>query len=188
MAYFKPVYYLGLDKKEPGKYYPLAVSIGRVTTDDLCDEIAEISTVSHADVVATLKALNRVIGRHLVQGQTVQLKGLCNIRLTIQSSGNGVATPEEVSAKQIKGWRMKFIGERQGTSATGIGYAIDMSRLRWQALPSSLVGKEEEDDEENENNQPNNGTTNNGDNGNTGDNGSGDNGNNNGGSGDGTED
>ena len=64
MAYYKGVL-RRTDKTKPGKYYPTAVTVGRVTTDELCDEIAEISTVSHADVVAVLKGLNRTIGGHL---------------------------------------------------------------------------------------------------------------------------
>ena len=39
MAYYKGVL-RRTDKTKPGKYYPTAVTVGRVTTDELCDEIA----------------------------------------------------------------------------------------------------------------------------------------------------
>lgn len=51
MAYYKPTL-RRTSKTQPGKYYPTAASIGRVSTEELCDEIAEISTVSSIDVVA----------------------------------------------------------------------------------------------------------------------------------------
>ena len=138
MAYFKSVL-RRTDRTKPGKYYPTAVSVGRVTTDELCDEIAEISTVSPADVVAVLKALNRCVGSHLSRGESVQLKGLCNIRLTALSKGAGVDTPEKVSADQITGYRMVFSAERQGTAASGKGYAINLNNLRWRPFPGTTT-------------------------------------------------
>ena len=139
MAYYKSAMRRS-SKTAPGKYYPTAVSVGRVTTDELCDEIEEISTVNAIDIVAVLKALNTVIGRHLAAGQTVQLKVLCNVRLTAQSKGAGVATPEEVSAEQISGYRVVFAAERQSGPANGKDYSLDLSRLRWQPLPGSVAG------------------------------------------------
>lgn len=135
MAYYKGVL-RRTDKTKPGKYYPTAVTVGRVTTDELCDEIAEISTVSHADVVAVLKGLNRTIGGHLSRGESVQLQGLCNIRLTALSKGAGVDTPEEVSADQITGYRVVFSAE-QKRGAANKGYALNLSNLRWRPLPGS---------------------------------------------------
>lgn len=138
MAYYKPTL-RRTSKTQTGKYYPTAASIGRVSTDELCDEIAEISTVSPIDVVAVLKALNIVIGRHLSAGQTVQVKGLCNLRLTAQSKGAGVDSPELVTADQITGYRVVCSAERQITAAKGVGYSLDLSRLRWQALPGNAT-------------------------------------------------
>ena len=139
MAYYKPTL-RRTSKTQPGKYYPTAASIGRVSTEELCDEIAEISTVSSIDVVAVLKALNTVVGRHLSAGQTVQIKGLCNLRLTAQSKGAGVATPEEVTADQITGYRVVCAAERQSNAGSkGKGYSLDLSRLRWQPLPGTAT-------------------------------------------------
>lgn len=133
-------YYKGVlrrtDKTKPGKYYPTAVTVGRVTTDELCDEIAEISTVSHADVVAVLKALNRTIGSHLSRGESVQLQGLCNIRLTALSKGAGVDSIDKVSAEQITGYRVVFSAE-QKRGAANKGYALNLSNLRWRPLPGN---------------------------------------------------
>lgn len=135
MAYYKGVL-RRTDKTKPSKYYPTAVTVGRVTTDELCDEIAEISTVSHADVIAVLKALNRTIGSHLSRGESVQLQGLCNIRLTALSKGAGVDTAEQVSADQITGYRVVFSAE-QKRGAANKGYALNLSNLRWRPLPGS---------------------------------------------------
>lgn len=79
--------------------------------------------MSHADVVAVLKSLNRTIGGHLSRGESVQLQGLCNIRLTALSKGAGVDTPEEVSADQITGYRVIFSAE-QKRGAANKGYAL----------------------------------------------------------------
>lgn len=137
MAYFKEILRRAT-KTEPGKYFPVAVSTGRVTTDDLSDEIADISTVAPPDVVAVLSALNMVIGRHLAAGETVQLKGLCNIRLVAQSKGKGVDNPEDVSADQISGFRVVFSAE-QKRGAANKGYALTLKNLRWRPLPGSAA-------------------------------------------------
>lgn len=58
MAFFKPIY-----KKMSKKWHPQAVSVGKpIEMDELCKQIALISTVSSADSKATLEALGLVLG------------------------------------------------------------------------------------------------------------------------------
>ena len=55
MAFFKPIY-----KKMSKKWHPQAVSVGKpIEMDELCKQIALISTVSSADSKATLEAPRR---------------------------------------------------------------------------------------------------------------------------------
>ena len=68
MAFFKPIY-----KKMSKKWHPQAVSVGKpIEMDELCKQIALISTVSSADSKATLEALGLVLGSSMNTGRTVR--------------------------------------------------------------------------------------------------------------------
>ena len=72
MAFFKPIY-----KKMSKKWHPQAVSVGKpIEMDELCKQIALISTVSSADSKATLEALGLVLGSSMNTGRTVHVEGL----------------------------------------------------------------------------------------------------------------
>ena len=97
MAFFKPIY-----KKMSKKWHPQAVSVGKpIEMDELCKQIALISTVSSADSKATLEALGLVLGSSM-------------------NTGKGVDSAEKVNANQISGTRVRFIPEsrRQGSAVT----------------------------------------------------------------------
>ena len=67
MAFFKPIY-----KKLSKKWHPQAVSVGKpIEMDELCKQIALISTVSSADTKATLEALGLVLGTCMNTGRRV---------------------------------------------------------------------------------------------------------------------
>lgn len=61
------------------------VSSGTVTLEDLADEIEGTSTVSRADLVAVLSALERRIGDALLAGNTVRLGDLGSFRVSLRS-------------------------------------------------------------------------------------------------------
>ena len=66
MAFFKKVL-----KKINGKWYPQAVIVGKpATTDEVADELAEISTVSRGDTYAVLKNLGKVLSSFMKEGRT----------------------------------------------------------------------------------------------------------------------
>ena len=51
-----------------------------------------------------------------------------------------MATPEEVTADQITGYRVVCAPERQSNAGSkGKGYSLDLSRLRWQPLPGTAT-------------------------------------------------
>lgn len=116
MAFFKPIY-----KKLSKKWHPQAVSVGKpIEMDELCKQIALISTVSSADTKATLEALGLVLGTCMNTSRTVHVEGLGTFYYTCISTGKGVDTAEKVNANQISGTRVRFVPEshRQGTTIT----------------------------------------------------------------------
>ena len=137
------------------KWYPRAVLVDKpVSTDELAEEIATESTVAPADVAATLKSLSGIIGKYMAQGRSVRLDGIGTFHFTIKASGNGVDTPEEVSARQIKGIRVRFtpetgyrIGGATGRVATR---ALTDVRINWvdvDTLTSSVSYTDAPDEE-----------------------------------------
>lgn len=105
MAFFKPIY-----KKMSKKWHPQAVSVGKpIEMDELCKQIALISTVSSADSKATLEALGLVLGSSMNTGRTVHVEGLGTFYYTCVSNGKGVDSAEKVNANQISGTRVRFI-------------------------------------------------------------------------------
>jgi predicted histone-like DNA-binding protein len=95
-----------------GKWHPFAVIVGKpVTTDHVADRLAAISTVSRGDTYAVLKDLGGVLGDYMAEGRSVRLEGLGTFRYTAVTTGKGVDTPDEVSAKQITDVRVRFVPE-----------------------------------------------------------------------------
>lgn len=116
MAFFKPIY-----KKLTKLWYPQAVTIGKpVEMDELCKQIALISTVSSADAKAALEALGLVLGTFMNSGRTVHVEGLGTFYYTCIANGNGVDDAKKVNANQITGTRVRFVPEarRQGKAVT----------------------------------------------------------------------
>ena len=68
-------------------YYAQAVSAGEMTLDELCEDIAESSTVTSADVKAVLDRLGWILSKNLKAGRIVQVGELGNFRMTLGSSG-----------------------------------------------------------------------------------------------------
>ena len=93
-------------------WYPQSITVGKpASTDEVADRLSKISTVSRADTYAVLKDLGSVMGDIMASGRSVKLEGLGSFYYTANTAKQGVATPEEVSAKQITGARVRFIPE-----------------------------------------------------------------------------
>lgn len=107
MAFYKKKF-----QKISGLWYPQSVTVGEtVNTDAIADRLAQISTVSRTDVKAVLEELAGVLADYMKLGRTVKLDGLGTFYYTAVATKQGVPTPEEVSAKQIIGTRVRFIPE-----------------------------------------------------------------------------
>ena len=71
MAFFKRV-----QKKVNDLWYPQSVTVGKpVTTDQVADQLAILSTVTRGDTYAVMKNLGAVLGNYMAQGRTVKIDG-----------------------------------------------------------------------------------------------------------------
>lgn len=89
------------------------VSTGRITTEELAEELSHDSSVNYADIVAVLYALAVSIRRHLLSSQTVHLEGLGSMRVGVRS--HMAETPEAVSPKLIYAYRVIFTPDKTFT-------------------------------------------------------------------------
>ena len=114
MAFFKKI-----QQKINGKWYPKSVTVGKpVTTKEVSDRLAQISTVSRADTNAVLMELAGVLADYMSQGRTVKLDGLGTFYYTLTAGGNGVESADKVSVSQIAGVRVRFIPEATKNSGS----------------------------------------------------------------------
>ena len=135
-------------------WYPVAVTVGQpIDTKKVAERLAQISTVSKADVAAVLAELPGVMADYMGQGKSVRLDGLGTFRYTLDT--NGVATEEEFDFQaQLKAVRVQFTPQREGAVTRGstANRPLGPAGIEWQ----EWLGKEEEpaddttDDEETE--------------------------------------
>lgn len=120
-----------------GLWYPIAVTVGKpVTTDEVADRLAMISTVSRADTYAVLKDLAGVLADYMAQGRTVKIDGLGTFYYTSNASKNGVANEKDVNASMITSVRVRFIPEshRSGSGRSMVRSLIS-DNIFWVELP-----------------------------------------------------
>ena len=111
-----------------------------ITTAQLSKRIAQESTVARADIEAVLYSLSGIMGDYMAQGRSVRLDGIGTFRFTAVSRGNGVDTPEEVSARQINGVKVRFTPEttfkRNGTHGIVSTRALTDVDIDWIDIES----------------------------------------------------
>lgn len=139
-------FYTAMQLKSNGKWYPQSVQVDQpFTTDQLADRLADISTVSRADVWAVLKNLPGVMADMMAQGRSVRLEGLGTFRYTINAEKQGVDTPEEVSDKQIVAVRVRYTPETRRPNQKGpVTRALVDDDLRWVRYDGQPVEDEED--------------------------------------------
>ena len=148
MAYFKRT-----QKKVNGKWYPQVVIIGKpVQTKEVATRLADLSALSPGDCYSMLGNLGKVLGEFMNSGRTVKLDGVGTFYYTPDTSGQGVDTEEEVSAKQIKGTRVRFIPEttrgssNQVTTRSLVSENTFWEELKLDSSASASGGNDGEDD------------------------------------------
>ena len=82
---YKKVMGKGVGSPVANKWYGRAVSMGRVKTADLAEEISHSTTVTRADIMAVLIELTQVMKKHLQNSMTVELDGLGDFRVGLKT-------------------------------------------------------------------------------------------------------
>lgn len=100
-------------QKIKGKWYPRSITASKYETKDVAERLAAMSTVSLSDAYAVLVGLGEVLGDMMQMGNSVKLDGLGTFYLVGKANGEGVDTPEEVSANQFGKVKVAFIPEYQ---------------------------------------------------------------------------
>lgn len=115
-------FYKKFQLKSNGKWYPRSIVVGdAATTDEVAQRLADISTVSLGDTYNVLKNLSGVLKAFMKEGRSVKLDGVGTFYYTADATKQGVDTPEEVSAKQIVGVRVRFLPETSRTASGKVG-------------------------------------------------------------------
>jgi predicted histone-like DNA-binding protein len=94
------------DLTVPAKYYAQIVNKGEITLRPLAEEIADISTVSNIDSMASIEGFIRIVPKQLGLGNIVKMGDFGTFRLTLNSEG--VATPEDLTSAHIKKYTVHF--------------------------------------------------------------------------------
>ena len=128
MAFFKPK-----QMKVNGQFYPVAVLVDKpMEIDELAEQIAEVSTVSKADIVAVFASLPSVMSRGMNAGRSVHLQDVGYFRYTADAKKGGQPTAEEVTANDVARTRVRFTPEtKYSTGRTATTRALAPESVRW---------------------------------------------------------
>ena len=88
------------DKDEKTHLHARVVPKGTVSSDDLAEEIHDRSTLSTADITATLVALADITAEKLRDGQRVYIKGIGYLQMTLQCPP--VESESEIRAESVR--------------------------------------------------------------------------------------
>ena len=102
------------------KYYATIANMKPMKTYDFIERIVDECTLTRADVVGCLAALERHIGSALRNGESVRFGDLGSFRLTVNSEA--ADTKQDVKAASVKSVKVRF------TPST---------RLRWGVNPKN---------------------------------------------------
>ena len=94
------------DLTAPDKFYAAAIGNGETDMEALASMISYQSTLTDTDCFAVLRSLEHNIINELNQGRIVKLGSLGNFQVSLSSEGK--ATPEEVTATDVKKSRIVF--------------------------------------------------------------------------------
>ncbi|NJN26254.1 MAG: hypothetical protein HC819_09890 [Cyclobacteriaceae bacterium] len=95
-----------LDKDKKEMYYPRLTNRRKCNLYDLAEDIARRSTLSKADIIATLVSLEDIIPEYLSNGRSVDLGHLGTFSL--QAHTEISQTAEEVTWRSFQSLKAKF--------------------------------------------------------------------------------
>ena len=90
----------------------------------------------------------------MAEGRTVKLEGVGTFYYTINAD-KGIAKPEEVTAKQIKNVRVRFIPETSRTQSNKVATrSLVSDNIHWEEWKESLTPAPEPKEKENKEENP----------------------------------
>ena len=102
-------------KEAPEKFYAQAQANGEMGTVEICERLQRECTLTRADTMAVLVALEDVVADGIRNGEIVRLGDLCSLQLSL--SGKGSVTEEEYTDANILRKRVLFRSGRTLRSA-----------------------------------------------------------------------
>ena len=123
------------DKEAPARYYAQAQASGDVSIREMSERIQKTCTVTKADVIATLVAMEDVIIDALKAGEIVRLGDLGTLQIGL--SGKGAISEEDYDESLIKKARINF---RPGIALAGV-----LTSLTYTKVAKKAVELEEEE-------------------------------------------
>lgn len=90
------------------KYYPAPVYSDEIGIDELAEEISYATSMTPTDVKAVLEGLLNAMPKHLRRGAKIKLDRFGTFKVIF--GGNGHENAEDVTAADIDGTRIGFIG------------------------------------------------------------------------------
>ena len=127
-----------LDQDAVPKFYAQAQANGHVEIREMADRIQKTCTVTRADVMAVLVALEDVIMEALEGGEIVRLADLGTFQIGL--SGRGAETEDAYDVSMIRKARINF---RPGIALSGI-----LTSLSFSKVAKKVVKKTEEEEEQ----------------------------------------
>ena len=119
------------------KYYAQSQARGEMGIREISERIQQMCTVTRADVMAVLTAMEEIVSEGLQGGEIVRLGGLGSLQLSL--SGEGADTEETFSDSLIEKVRVLF---RPGTVMQEA-----INNLAFEKVPVKYVKKEEDSEE-----------------------------------------
>lgn len=136
----RSVTYSVVERKDPknpevqGKFYAQAQARGEAGIRELSQRIQNECTVTRADVVAVLTALEGVVSDALANGEIVRLGELGSLRISL--SGTGSILKEDYHQGLIEKARILF--------TSGKTLATTLSTLKYQKVEQKTKKEEDE--------------------------------------------
>ena len=134
------------DAAEDSKlWYAQGINAGEMSLEELCEDIAESSTLTSADVKAALDRLTWALNKNLRAGRIVKVGELGNFRMTFGSKGSENAEDFDISL--IKKPKVTFYpGKKLQQARTEISF---------ERIGASPLDETENDEEQPEQGIPN---------------------------------
>lgn len=118
-----------------GKYYAMAQARGVANIREISDRIQKTCTVTRADVLAVLIALEDVIADCLANGEIVRLGDLGSLQISL--SGRGADQPEKFNENMIDKAKILF---RAGNTL-----ATMLATLKYEKVEQKYLTKKDEE-------------------------------------------